>query len=413
MSGPERNTLYYVLGEFPSKTEYFVLQEIRGMQERGFDLCLFVLRRDIDTAGVLKAGEFDGRLVYDPPWFSLPKLAAVMGLFFRKSAKVLRWIQGEWNIKGQSFRQRLAIFKHLHSAAFFISQIRHPSPIWLHAHFANAPSRVARCIAHFTGSQYSLTAHANDIYVPASHFEANLRSASGIVTCTSANKAHLADLFPFIAGRLHRVYHGIDLESWPFQAASAPSGKVKLLGVGRMVEKKGFQHLVPALKLLDEKGFGFECRLIGEGPLLPALKDLVKEHGLSERIEFVGHLPQAAVRNALREADIFVLPCLVASDGDRDGLPNVVVEAMASGTPVISTAISAIGEVITDGETGLFAAEGDPVDIARQIESLAGDGGLFRRLSEQGRKRIEAQLSIRACNDQLAGLLQKWMEGAE
>lgn len=269
----------------------------------------------------------------------------------------------------------------------------------LHAHFAHTATTVAMLAARLTGLPFSFTAHAKDIYRvdmnPGDLLRRKMVAARFIVTCTEANRAHL-----IAQGgdptRIHRIYHGVDLTL--FRAAPAEVGKGEerpgepplVLSVGRFVEKKGFPDLVEAIRRLREAGI--DCRALIVGGLTPhaeTVRAQIGEAGLDEVVTLQHAVPQEELRTIYQRASLFVLPCVITDDGDRDGIPNVLVEALAMGVPVVSTRISGIPELVEDGVTGRLVAPGDPAALAQAMRELLEDPAQRRQLADAGRARVD------------------------
>jgi glycosyltransferase involved in cell wall biosynthesis len=264
----------------------------------------------------------------------------------------------------------------------------------LHAHFLHTPASVARYTAVLRGLPWTGSAHAKDIWTtPAWEKREKLASCDWLVTCTEAGRAHLAALAPD-PDRVALVYHGLDATRFPAPAepraprdGSAPADPIRLLSVGRAVAKKGYQDLLSALALLPPD---LHWRLvhIGGGALAATLRRKAADLGVAERIEWRGAQAQDAVLAAYREADLFVLASRVARDGDRDGLPNVLMEAQSQRLACVATTAAAIPELIEDGETGLLVPPEAPERLAAAIVRLARAPALRERLGAAGERRV-------------------------
>jgi glycosyltransferase involved in cell wall biosynthesis len=277
----------------------------------------------------------------------------------------------------------------------------------LHAHFLHTPASVARYAAMITGLPWSFSAHAKDIWTtPDWEKREKLRHARWGVTCTAAGAAHLRALAP--EADLELVYHGLDLSRFPPPQHRAPARDgaqleepIRLLSVGRMVEKKGTDVLIEALARLPAH---LQWRLdhVGGGPLSAAMKRLAERRGIAARIHWLGPMSQDEVLERYRAADLFVLASRIAADGDRDGLPNVLMEAQSQGLAVIASDLPAIGELVADGATGRLVPPEDPEALARAMAELIGDRGLRARLGAAGQERARGQFSMAAGIDRLA-----------
>ena len=266
----------------------------------------------------------------------------------------------------------------------------------VHAHFATVAAEVARLAAAWARVPFTVTAHAKDIYhdsVDAARLRHVLASASTVITVSDFNARHLATHVGVTPRRLTRIYNGLDLERFAF---SPPVERpAHIVAVGRLVAKKGLDDLVHACALLREGGVLFRCQLIGGGSEESGLRQLIAKHGLGTVMQLTGPLPQADVIAAVRNAAVFAAPSIVADDGDRDGLPTVLLESMALGTPVVSTDIVGIPEVVRHDETGLLVAERSPVQLADALSALLGSPATQSRLAHNARALIEREFDIR------------------
>jgi glycosyltransferase involved in cell wall biosynthesis len=269
-----------------------------------------------------------------------------------------------------------------------------------------------------TGLPYSFTAHARDIYTsPPDLLVVKIRAARFVVTCTGYNARHLAELVgDETAGSIHRIYHGLDLHKFspsaepPAQLGSAP-GRVQprdtptILAVGRLVEKKGYPYLIDACRLLIDRGYAVRLRIVGGGEMKDALRRHIAQVGLKERVELLGARPQDEVIDLYRTATVFALPCVVLENGDRDGIPNVLVEAMRLGLPVVSTAVSGIPELVVDEESGLLVPPRDVQALASALARLLDDPDLRARLAAAAAHRVTRQFDLAANAARLKTLL--------
>jgi glycosyltransferase involved in cell wall biosynthesis len=265
----------------------------------------------------------------------------------------------------------------------------------LHAHFGNVAAAVARLASRFSGVPYSFTAHAKDIFhesVRPDDLRRKLQDAEAVVTVSDFNLDYLMETYGSAALGVHRVYNGLDLRHLPFMLPEQRPPVV--LSVGRLVEKKGFADLIDACAILALKGCDFRCEIIGTGELEAELRAQIERLGLGDKVEMAGPHPQCEVIAHVQSAAVFAAPCVVGADGNRDGLPTVLLEAMALGTPCIATDVTGIPEVLHDGETGLMVPQHDPAALAAAIERLLSDRALGQRLAREARSLIEQSFDI-------------------
>lgn len=376
----------YVLKRYPRFSETFVVNEILAHERSGLQIDIFAL-------GPVEESHFqDGISRVRAPVTRLVdkqrNTEALWGLMQRACRELPRfntypgWLSHpDIHELGQAIMLALAVNER---------GIQH-----LHAHFATRAATVTRMAALFSGVSWSFTAHAKDIYYPyaiSTDMEGKLCDASCAITVSDYNLTYLRQRYGDNARRAIRIYNGIDLALFPWQA---PAHRPRhLFAVGRLVAKKGFDVLIDALQLLHQRGEDFYCTLTGDGPLRDALLTRIARHGLNERVTLTGYRPQPDIITAMRESAMVVAPCVVSEEGDRDGLPTVLLEAMALGTPVISTQVAGIPELVSDLETGLCVAPNDPLALADAIQRLLNDPALTHALSVQARMRIERDYNI-------------------
>jgi glycosyltransferase involved in cell wall biosynthesis len=279
----------------------------------------------------------------------------------------------------------------------------HGDPIArIHAHFAHDPALVALLAHRLTGVPFSITAHARDLYgIPVDTLAARTDAAAAVVTCCRANADYLRDT---VGASPVLVHHGVDVETYR-PVPSGPGADVPtILSVGRLVEKKGFDDLLAALALLRDEGRRFRCAIYGDGPLRDELADQRDRLGLHDIVTFAGACPPADLVPAFQAADVFVLTPVIGADGDRDGVPNVLVEAMACGVPVVSTTVGGIPELVTHGDDGLLAPPHDPATVARHLGALLGDPDRRVTLGARARSTVEARFDSRVAASRLASL---------
>ncbi len=396
----------FVLKGYPRLSETFIAQEIRALEERGLDIRLISLRRPTDRHVHPVHREIRAPVNYLPEYL------------YRAPARVWRGWRAGRRLSGYAAARRtwlkdLARDPTPNRARRFgqalVLACELPADVgWIHAHFLHTPASVARYAALMLGLPWSCSAHAKDVWTtPAWEKAEKLADCRWLVTCTRTNRDHLADLAP--AGRqVDLVYHGLDEGRFPPLENRHPSrdggdagDPVVLLSVGRAVVKKGYDDLLDALGRLPA-ALNWRLIHIGGGPLLRSLKRRAQRDGLAGRITWMGPQPQEMVLAQYRAADAFVLACRIADDGDRDGLPNVLMEAQSQGLACLSTAVSAIPELIVADETGLLVAPGDGAALAAALARLIADAKLRQRLGAAGMERVRAAFSFDDAIDRLA-----------
>ena len=284
-------------------------------------------------------------------------------------------------------------FLRLYQAVYVGARL--PKATHLHAHFAGMAARTAYWIKQFFGIPFSFTAHANDIFVPRSFaigLDRLIDTSSAVVTESEYAANYLKTRFPQSAAKIQCVYNGLDLSSFPPAdfAASIPL----IVSVGRLIEKKGFSDLIEACRALAESGRNFRCEIIGEGPLENELRAQIESDGLREKVTLAGAQSQAEIKRLLAAAHVFVLACKKDASGGSDNLPTVIMEAMATGLPVVSTALAGIPEMVLPDITGELVPPDAPQELARAIEQIITDPARARALGDRGLAVAREKFSI-------------------
>jgi glycosyltransferase involved in cell wall biosynthesis len=397
-----------VLKGYPRLSETFIAQEIFGLERAGYDLEIVSLRRPTDDRRHRVHEEIMAPVHYLPEYLhddpgrvarSLGRAALLPG-FWRSLLVFLR------DYARDRTRNRLRRFGQ---AAVLAAELP-PGARWLHAHFIHTPASVTAYASLMLGIPWSCSAHAKDIWTsPDWELAEKLASARWIVTCTRAGFDRLERLSMRPNG-VHLSYHGLDLSRFgsfaaerPRRDGSNPGDPVTILSVGRAVPKKGYGVLLRALALLPS-GLAWRFVHIGGGDETASLQALAQSLGLASRIEWQGAKTQELVLARYREADLFVLASRIAGDGDRDGLPNVLVEAASQGLACISTSISGIPELFTDGENALLVKPEDPAALADALNRAIRDPALRERLGAAAERRVRADFDHHRSIEQLSHL---------
>jgi colanic acid/amylovoran biosynthesis glycosyltransferase len=257
-----------------------------------------------------------------------------------------------------------------------------------------------------SGIPFSFSARAHDLYPPDGALEEKMAAARFIRTNARVNQRYLADLCPHLAGKVVNVYNGVSLAgpAGPRPLARPP---FHLLALGRLVPKKGFPVLLRACRLLSAHGFDFHLTLAGDGPDRRKIRQFIQRQGLGDRVSLPGAVPHREVARLMAAADLLVMPSLIAPSGDRDGIPNVILEAMLWEVPVVGSAVAGIPEVIKDGDTGWLTEPGDPDALARAVAAALTDPGEARRRAEQGRALVAREFDSRKNYARLKALLEE------
>jgi len=370
-----RAPVLYVLKRYPRLSETFVVRELVTLESLGEQLLVDALLPPEEGPRHPEAARVAARVRYLPrrPRLRDPALAAAHARLLLRGPR--RWL------REAVAAARLGLWRRFLQAGLTAERARRSGAGHLHAHFATAASEVAGIAGRLAGLPVTVTAHAKDIFQEANAPELarRLGGVSAVVTVSEHNAAHLATVVPAVP--VHHVPNGVALPA----SAHGPAPGGTVLCVARLVEKKGVDTLLRALAALARAGRATSAEIVGDGPLREQLEALARSLGLGARVRFAGALPFPEVEAAYRRAAMVVLPCRVGGDGDRDGLPTVLLEAMARGLPVVSTDVAGIPELVLDGETGLLVPPDDPDALAAAIERLLHDPDGGRSLGVAGR----------------------------
>lgn len=399
----------FVLKGYPRLSETFIAQEIQSLEARGLDIRIVSLRHPTDSKRHPVTEEIRAPVRYLPEYLYQEPVRVMRAWWAMRrtptyAAARSAWLKDLWRDRTPNRIRRFG-------QALVLAHELEPEITRLHAHFLHTPTSVARYTGMLRRLPWSVSAHAKDIWTtPDWEKREKLAECAWLVTCSAAAHSHLTALAPpeRTADAVGLVYHGLDLRRFSSverlpgkRDGSDPDNPVQLLSVGRAVAKKGYEDLIAALAQLPA-GLHWRLDHIGGGPRLQRLQLAAEKAGIGDRIDWHGAQTQDAVLAAYRRADLFVLASRIAGDGDRDGLPNVLMEAQSQGLACVATAISAIPELILDRETGLLVAERDPASLAAAIGSLITDPQWRFDLGRAGRQRVHEAFSHDRCLDDLA-----------
>jgi glycosyltransferase involved in cell wall biosynthesis len=387
----------YLFERFPSFGQTFCYREVADLARQGVTPPIFSIRKPKDKV----SQDWDKQIVEHVHY--LPEEKELLGEVRRGAQK--REITPEVIAALDEWGRRTD-FLRLYQAVYIGGRLQRMGITHIHAHFAGMAARTAFWVQKFFGISLSFTGHANDIFAPRD-FEIGLDKlvdvARAVVTETDYAKKFLQDRFRDHADRIHRIYNGLNLAE--FRRADFSSASPMIVAVGRLIDKKGFADLIQACRLLVERGRPFRCQIIGEGPLEEKLQQQIEDLNLRDSVELSGPKPQPEIRKYLVAGTVFVLPSVIDPEGGMDNLPTVIMEAMATGLPVVSTVIGGIPEMVIDNETGFLVPAGDARALADAIEKVVVDPSLARRLGEKGHKRACELFSIEKNVRELLSLL--------
>jgi glycosyltransferase involved in cell wall biosynthesis len=402
--------LAVVVKGYPRVSETFIAHEIAALERHGIPLTIVSLRQPYDRVTHPVHREVRAPVLYLPEYLTDAPLRVLAGHLRALRRDPRRYLAGVTLWLRDLVREPTASRVRRFGQAGVLAAELPPGTQHLHAHFLHTPASVARYAAVMTGLPYSLSGHAKDVWTrPRWELREKLDGARFCVTCTAKNRDYLMRLAP--GAIVHLVYHGLDRvffappPAWGTDRdGSDPADPVRLLSVGRFQPKKGFDVLLRALARLRSNNV--VLTLVGYGPLEGQLRALAQALGMGHCVRWVGPLDHPAVRALYRESDLFVLASRVAADGDRDGLPNVVVEALSQGLPVVATSVSALPEIVEDGVNGRLVPPEDPRALADALTGLIRDPPARRRLGADGIRRVSEGWGIEVGVTRLLTLLR-------
>lgn len=417
----------YIMKGFPRLSEVFISNEVELLETMGLRLQIFALQSLSEKKVHAQVGAIRAPVHYLPEDSAAAEvpfgdwLRANFTALWRGHGQLLRrrpraylttlWSALQFSVKYRASRWRLkkSFYKDFLRAGHIAAQVLDGKTIGhLHGHFCHGSATITMWASELTGIPFSFTAHAKDIYLPELNpgdlLPRKIRRAKFVATCTDANRQHLQRLCPEVR-TIKTIYHGLSTAFFTPEPAPVETPAATILSVGRLVKKKGFPVLIEACRLLRERSYDFRCRIIGAADEDSGVVErLIEKYDLAQRVFLEAPVAQEALRQIYRDCTIFALPCLVAGNGDRDGIPNVLVEAMATAKPVVATAVSGIPELIDHGIDGVLVAPEDPQALAGALEILLQDGGLRARLGRQARAKVCARFDSSKTTVQLRDL---------
>ena len=402
------NRTGYVLKVYPRFSETFIVTEILAREALGDDLSVYALRPTTDS----RFHPEIARVRAPVTWVPRPLRASGLWELLTASlpdggtrARLAEIMPALAGLPGDEVAQGVAL-----AAAARTDTVTH-----LHAHFASLAGRTAWIASRLTGIPYTVTTHAKDIYhrdVDPVWLRRVCSDADRVIAISRFNERHLRTALEGSGARISLRYNALELDRFPYRAPAPvePGSALRVAAVGRLVPKKGFDVLIEALAALTGAGIPVTAVIAGEGELHEALAARVRAQGLAERVRLPGALTQSEVRALLRGSHVLTVPCVPAEDGNIDGLPTVVLEAMACGTPVVATDVTGVPEAVRDGETGILLPAGEPEALARALRDLASGLVDTAGLAARARALIEDEFDSR----EQAAVLSSWQsDGGE
>ncbi|MDZ7622278.1 MAG: glycosyltransferase [Candidatus Competibacteraceae bacterium] len=401
MSSPKDLRVGYVVKRYPRYSETFIVNEILQHEEAGLPIEIFALRpvRETHFQDVLAA-------VRAPVTYIPDRGVALATSLWEWINAARRGLPDFWAALDELGDLEA---EDLLQAIDLALRARERGVTHFHAHFGTVAATVTRLAARFARIPYTLTLHAKDIYhvsVDPGLMRKKLGDAARVITVTDYNQRYLAAAYDHAATKIVRLYNGLNLARFAFTIPSRTSREI--LAVGRLVEKKGFDVLIDACAILRDRGIAFQCRIVGDGTERATLSARIAHLNLGAMVRLAGPQPHAELIGTFREAAVVAAPCVIGADGDRDGLPTVLLEAMALGVPCVSTDVTGIPELVRDGDTGLCVPQRDPQALADALQRLLDDADLRLDLATRARRSIEQDFDIR----RNAARLREWFAAA-
>lgn len=394
----------YIVQKFPNLTITFIYREIQALRSRGIEIATFSIwkpRRD-ELSQEAAALMDDTFYVFplDKPRF----LRAHLYYFFTRPLRYINTLFFLSRKRAGGIRKYLRHLYHFAEGVYLAKAMEERRVRHIHAGFASNPATLALVISRLTGISFSFAAHAYGIFAEPTLLKEKLEAAKFVVAISKYNKDYLSAQFPDVtAGKIKVIYLGVSTRN--FRAEGwGQNIRPRLLSVAQLREKKGLPFLIEACRILKSEGHEFECCIVGDGTQRAYLEALIEKYNLQDVVRLEGVVFQEELKKYYQQADIFVLPCIVARDGDRDGIPVVLMEAMAMSRPVVSTFVSGIPELVEHGRTGLLVPPYDAPALARALLTLLQDEELRRRMGYAGREKVLRQFDIQNSVDQVSAL---------
>jgi len=394
----EKN-IVYIVSNFPCYSETFILNELVELKKRGYKIFIFSLKKPKEKIIQNEAKEFLKDTFYSPFLLGINLWKAQIYFLRKRPSFYLKII---FEIIIYCIKKPLILLKNLSifpKSIYFAYYIKEKNINHIHAHFANYPTTCAMIISQILNIPFSFTCHAHDIFYDTTMLDLKIKKAKLCFAISEYNRNYILRIYPTLTKEKIKVLHcGIDLDKFSFQREKKSEKKLNILSIGRFMPTKGFDDLIFACKILKDKNIDFTCKIIGEGPLEKKLKKLIKDLKLEKEVIINGPLTQKELIEEYKKADIFVLASKRAKHPDvQDGIPLVLMEAMAEGVIVISTKLSGIPELIEDRKNGILINPDDELGLAKAINEIyLADKESIELLKEKAREKIYREFNI--CN---------------
>ncbi|WP_009544518.1 glycosyltransferase family 4 protein [Crocosphaera subtropica] len=401
----------YVVKRYPRYSETFVVNEILDHEKAGLNIDIFALRPPCDShfqnciSQVRASVTYIRKPIQGRVSESLNSLSPTAASYFWAELQELgKLVPDFWSKLSMAQGEAAST---VYQAAWLAREVKLREITHLHAHFGSVSTSVTRLASHFADVPYTFTTHAKDIFhesVDSDDMIRKIRDASTVVTVSHYNQQYLQQTYGKVADKVQKIYNGLNLSQLNYQ--SPKHRPCRIISVGRLVEKKGTSVLIDACSLLKQWGCEFHCQIVGTGDLETELKQKIKALKLDNCVKIIGPRPQNEVFKLIQESAVFAAPYIIGKDGNRDGLPTVLLEAMALGTPCIGTDVTGIPEMIKHEETGLIIPQNNAEDLAMALRTLLTSENMRVQLAEKARKLMETEFNIEQNSATLRKLFQ-------
>lgn len=396
--------LAYILSTFPCCSETFAAREIAELQRQGLAITVFAASRE--NAPAVQGDPL--RIIYRPHAFSLEALAGILYIIARHPFGMLRLFLLAGALLLECPGEAKTVACNLHTIGAFARRLDREAIRHVHAYFLSWPAGIGLAVAAVTGAGLSIAAHARDVFVEHGAVRLKVARAKFLVACTRQAVQHLKSQLPATYhGRLSVCHHGVDVSRAPQRQRDRNTSAYTLASVGRLVPKKGHGDLVQAFALVADRWPHGKLIIAGSGPEREQIEQLIGQYGLAEQVELPGWLDPHTTASLIGTSDLLIVPSVVTPDGDRDGIPNVILEALAVGTPIVATRLEGIAEAIIDGWNGLLVDPGDIGQMASAIEKVLGSPQLWEAFSLAARRTATRRFDITRNVRQLADLFMR------
>ena len=389
----------YVLTSYPCLSETFARQEIEGLRKAGEEIEILAADGEERVEGC----------AYRPRRWSWCAAASMLYMLRVYPLAPIRYLGILARFLFSCPREALTLLGNVHTVAFFCKRLDERKIAHVHAYFLSWPACIGLAVARISGRSFSIGAHSRDIFVENGAAEYKVRNAVFVTVCSQQGLEHLKRILPPCHHhKLRLVRHWVEWGATPLPVKEGGSKQTRVTAIGRLVRKKGFEYLVRAWREVVKACPDTELVIVGEGPEEGRLKELAGELGIEDNVRLMGRREHREVMGLLAESSVLVVPSVVSEDGDRDGIPNVILEAFACGAAVVASGLAGIAEAVEHNETGLLVRPGNAEELAAAIRMLLKDEGVRRRLTEKAKRvvgqRFDGEANARTLSEIFAGL---------